>query len=432
MADDAHQIKIDPDAMNLEKVNDHCLLYIMSNLTLMDAINLGKTSTRMQSAGQLYYRKFTKFSFGCALQDPSINDANLPVILEAIGKQICSIDWTNLTAAQFELLVKHCPNVTEFKLTTPKRDVGGTMCRNKNFFINLKKLYIESSNHIVDRTVRVMMSGRKLRTLDVQGCIKIRGSFFNTINHGKLKTVKIIDSPRVEKKFFNLSQWKGQLTTFASDTCCCYVEFLALSTEKLERIKELHLDMSCFKGITWGLNFTGLKKLKKLILTRKHQYNFYDSNVMINELAQIDSLELLNIQGITVDSNTIQALRSLKNLKYLRMDRIDNKIGRNLYELVRQYLSTLQELSIHYGRVDTVMGKPIFDMIAGMSMLRYFSHSSINWEWLDGIRSTKSITVIDEKSPLKIGVPEYVFNDPKKVSCNFYKDGKFLNIPRHK
>ncbi|KAG4079291.1 hypothetical protein HA402_007983 [Bradysia odoriphaga] len=415
IADDEHQMKIDPNVMSLEKVNDHCLLYIMSQLTLMDVISLCKTSTRMQSAGQIFYKKFTKFAFGMTLTDSSINETNLPVILEAIGDQITSIDWHYLTTAHFELLVKHCPNVTELRLSFPKRVPGTTISRNKPFFAGLKKLYLESSLNIYDTNLKNMISGRNLRTLDIRNCNKLRGNFFNKVNHSKLKVLKIVDCPSTEKNNFPLSEWKNKFTTLAMDTCCSYLSCLTLPPEKLQKIKDLQLDISCFKGTTDGLNFSGLTKLKKLTLTRKFQYNYIDANNMINGLAQINSLESLNIQGITVDSNTIQGLRLIKNLRYLRMDRIENILGRNMYELLGSYLSTLQELSLYFGRVDIVVGKPIIEMIASMPMLNYFSHSSITWEWLDGIRQAKSVTAFDEKPPpLKIGVTESVFRNPKK------------------
>ncbi|XP_037048028.1 uncharacterized protein LOC119082591 [Bradysia coprophila] len=415
IADDEHQIKIDPNVMSLEKVNDNCLLYIMSHLTLMDVINLCKTSTRMQSAGQIFYKQFGKFAFGMTLTDSSINETNLPVILEAIGDHITSIDWHYLTAVQFELLVKHCPNVTELKLSFPKRLPGGMISRNKHFFAGLKKLYIESSTHIYDINLKYMMSGRNLRTLDLHNCNKLRGNFFNKLNISKLKTLKIVNCQQMDKKNVPLSEWKNKFTTLAIDTCCSYLSCLSLPPEKLAKIKELQLDISCFKGTTDGLDFSGLTKLKKLTLTRKYQYNYIDSNNMINGLAQIDSLESLHIQGITVDTNTILGLRSIKNLRYLRMDQIENKIGRNLYEQFGTYMSTLQELSLYFGRTDVAIGKTINDMIAGMPMLNYFSHSSITWEWLDGIRQAKSVTAFAEKpTPLKIGVTETMFHDPKK------------------
>lgn len=417
IADDAHQVKIDPDATSMEKVNDHCLLYIMSHLTLMDAISVCKTSTRMQSAGQLYYRKYANFSFGMPLKDTSISEANLPIILEAIGDHITSIDWHFLTGAQFDLLIKHCPNVTEITLTSVKRDFGAMLHRNKQFFVNLKKLHIKSSTNICDIHVKAMMSGNAVKTLDLQGCNRLRGKFFTKLNHKKLRNITFTNCPRMrEHERFPLSKWTNRLFNLKSDICCSYVPCLSLPAGKLDRLKELQLDFSCFVGVTEGLNFSGLVRLKKITLTRKNQYNYIDSNKMINGLAQISSLESVNIQGIVVDSNTIRALRSIKMLKFLRLGSVDNKIGRNLYEMLREHLPTLQELSMYFGRYEVVTGKPIMDMVAGMPMLQYFAHSSINWEWLDGIRQATVVATLDQKTPLKIGVSENIFNDPKKVS----------------
>ncbi|KAG4071535.1 hypothetical protein HA402_011689 [Bradysia odoriphaga] len=420
IADDEHQIKIDPNVMNLEKVNDHCLLSIMSHLNLMDVMNLCKTSKRMQSVGQLFYKKFAKLSFEPVLGitlDSSINVRNLPVILvlEAIGNQIKSIDCNYITTAQFELLVNHCPNVSELRLYLADKLTSATVRRNKSFFAGLKKLYIKSSS-IYDTSLKYILSGNNLRVLDLYGCDNIHGNFFNRVNRSKLKILKIADCWSMDKKYVPLSEWENKFTTLAIDMCGSYLTCLTIPPEKLENIEVLELDFSNFEGTTDGLNFSGLTMLKKLTLIRKYKWDFVDANSMINGLAQINSLKSLSIQGITVDSNTVvDGLRSIKNLRDLRMYRIENKLGQNLYELFRDYLSTLQELSLYFRTERKIDGKPSYDMIAGMPMLHYFSHSSITWEWLDLICQAKSVTAFDYKTPpLKIGVSGMIFFDSKK------------------
>lgn len=377
----------------------------------------------MKSVGQLYYRfKFKKFSFGRPQWDWSINEENLPVILEAIGHHICTIDWNYLTTAQFKMLVKHCPNVTDLKLSCVMAEEIATLDRNRDFVVNLEKLYIAVSEDILDDDIRYMMSGEKLRTLHLKCCSNLHGTFFSNINRVNLKTIEIVNCPELEGNIVDLPEWKGKLTSFTSNTKSFYKKFLALPTEKLDRLTEIQLDITGFRGSIARFNFSGLKKLRKLTLSNEtRRYKYINANRMISELSRIDSLESLNIHIIFVNRNTIRHLGSLKNLKYLELNWIKNQIERNLYQEISEYLSTLRALSIYNGKDYTIEGKPIYDMIAGMPMLRYFSHSSIGWKWLDGIGQSESITTLNEKkAPLKIGVTRYIFNNPKKVSCKLY------------
>lgn len=384
---------------------------------LMDVISLGKTCTRMQQLSRLYFKKFTHFTFGSSINgaisvDTSVNEANLPTILEEIGEHIISIDWTSLGAPQFQLLARHCPNVRKITLVSLSKHVNTVILnRHKAFFANVTKLSISSTNHLVDGGVRAMISGKQVKTLNLNGCWRVSGQFLNKDNRKNLKFFRVTDCPRIkDPSELYIPAWKQKLIKFVYDKCCS-LNCLRFPANSLNQLKELHLDFSCFKGDISGFNFDGLKKIKELTLTRNNVLQTINCNDLIHTISKIDTLESFTIHLIQIDNNTIEYFGWMKRLKKLSLQRIDNKIGRNLYQCGK--FSHLQELSITFSSAEEATGKLIVDMIATMPKMTYFSHSSITWEILDLIRSAK---FFDGKSSLKIGVPGVVFHDQKKVS----------------
>ncbi len=384
----------------------------MSKLTLTDVINLGKASTRMQAVSRLFYVKYSKFSYGASPGDSSINETNLPNILEAIGKEILSIEWHHLGKEQLDLLGKYCPNVTKLKLLSPKRSLSTcALKRNKAFFAKLKRLQIESSS-LCDANMKIMMSGRQLKTLDLFRCHLVSGKFLNSLNRSKLNNIRIIECDQMRN--FSCDQWKNQMIKFAYDKCCSYIVCLHLPPESLAKIKELQLDFSCFEGNMEDLHFDALKKLKQFTITRKNSEAAVNFNNIIRALSPINTLESLSIEGISIDSETINILRSMSKLKKLRLSKIVNTIGRKFYEDITVRLSTLNELSISSVQEEKVNGKLFNDIIAAIPNLSYFSHSSVTWELLNSI--LKAYQPSKKNSTLMIGVPKAIFDDPRKVS----------------
>lgn len=377
----------------------------------MDAISLCKTSKRFRQLSQLFYGKYSNFSFGAINGDLSINETNLPTMLEELGGYITSIEWHNLNAAQLDILAQFCPNVIKMKLYSPSKDLSTiALNRNKKFFGSLKRLHIVSGA-VFDGNVKVMLSGKKVKTVDLDRCRFVSGKFLNSINSAKLKNIRIVNCTRVTD--ISAAGWKNKLVTFAYDKCCSYIPCLTSPPESLGKLKELELDFSCFQGSLENLQFDALKSIQKFTITRKNRDIVLNFNNIINAVSKIDSLESLNIEGIKIDIVTIDYLGAIKNLKNLRMSRAQNGIGRNLYEILRVKLPNIHELSIHFVGAEDVTGKLISNMIEAMAKLKYFSHSSITWQLLDIILQGQ---LSKPNTKLNIGVSKNIFDDPVKVS----------------
>lgn len=415
-ADIAYQPKIDPNALKIEQINDHCLLYIASNLQLIDVIHLSRTSTRMRSVCQMHFRKFAHFSFGTGNGDPSINEENLPTILEVMGDYITSIEWVGLKAAEFELLARFCSNVTKIKLSSTSKDLNtAVLNRNKSFFGKVKRLCVDSSP-LYDGGIKAMMSGRKVRTIDIQGCARIRGKFINSLNRNKLKNVLFVKCCMVQTPAnLAIDKWKNKLVKFSYDSVGS-LSWLASPPETLEQLKELHLDISILSDYSehlQDLNFHALKNIQKITLSRRDHLSAINANHLISEFNQCTTLESLTIHGITIDHNTIGMLGQIQNLKCLHLVHVDNTIGKNFYKFLQ--LSKLRELSMSFATAEIIDGKVMWDMIVASPELSYLAHTSINFDLLYGILKAKK-KFSGVRPVLKIGVPKFMMDDPRKVS----------------
>lgn len=185
----AHQPIIDPETLQFEEVNDDCLLHIASFLDLIDVVNLGKTSTRLQSFAKQIFRTKTHFSFDQSDCDPSVSMENLPIILRAMGSFVKSIYWKDLDEIHLQYLAKYCPNVRKLNILYPSLDVNSVYI--KTFFKNITSLVIVRANFYDNTMKKIIQSSANLKHLQLINCRNIRGTFLS--NAKQLVNLKIIN-----------------------------------------------------------------------------------------------------------------------------------------------------------------------------------------------------------------------------------------------
>lgn len=429
-----YQPKIDPNSLTFDEVNDDCILHIMSYLDLLDIVNLGKTSSRFQSVARELYGRKKHFSFNTNTGDSSINEVNLPIILKEIGSNIRSIEWHGLSASHLDILAKYCSNVTRMKFCNMSTDVYSlSFKKNKTFFEKLKRMHIDNAK-IFDSSVKPMISQSKLISLKFERCQNIRGNFLTKRNSNKLKHIKVSNCRHflygeggiegIDE--ITLFQRNNQLVTFSIDTCCSYLHCLTSESEILATLEELELDFSCFSGNDLDkLKFKDLKRLKRLTMTLKNITIHPNLNTLFFAMGQVDTLESLNVDYIQIDDKTIMCLGSIKNLKKLRMNKIKNTTAQRLYTDICSNLPNLTELSISFkfGVVEKDQGNLICDMIRRLPNLSYFSLSSSTWELLNMILQ---VQLPRARLPIKIGISQSLFDDPRKVILHEYNSIKYV------
>lgn len=424
-----NQPKIDSNARNLEQINDHCLLNVMSKLQLLDVVNLSRTSIRMRSVCDIYFKKFAHFSYRTSTgDDSSITDRNLPIILEQIGRHITSIEWVKLNDEEFELLARFCPNVTKITLSSMKNVNTTLLNQNKQFFGKLTQLCVKASGHLSDRGIRAMTSGGKVRTIDIQDCSRTLGKFVLLLHRNKLKSFTFLHGrQRVPyDKCFAIDTWKAKLVKFCCDVPGS-ISLLSSKSKSLEHLKELHLDFSTLSHDLQTLNFSDLKNIQEVTLTRSNASNHYNTwfrttpvnaNDLINAFSQCPTLQSLSIHMIIIDDATIGALTRLQNLKQLKLTRVDNTIGQSLYKLALA-LPRLQKVAISFDDPSTEFtnGHLISKFVASMPMLTEFYHELVRFSWLD-----KIIVARGNNDPpiLRVGLPKHMMYDVRKVSLQLF------------
>lgn len=418
-APSALQPKIDPNAFKFEQINDHCLLHIASYLDVVDIINLGKTSTRLQSFTQLIYQKETHFTFGAGTGDASINESNVEAVLQECGNYIQSIEWTNLESNQFDYLSKHCSNVTELKLIHPSHRLHlPAIKKNKHFFKNIEMLDISRSSFF-DGTLQPITSSSQIKSLRLEHCSNICGKFFSKWKKPKLKYLTLINCRKIHcDDVLNFVQ-KNKLVRLSFDGRLILQPDLSLSSECVSELEELELNYSLFAGDKVEiLNFGDLKQVTHFALL-SNDPTCHNVNKILDAVSQIPTLRSLTVQQMNINIDTLNCLGSFKSLRKIHFDGLSNGIGKQFYSSLHVRLPAITELIIsrHIYAADSAESKWICEMIPTLDALKTFSYTALNWELLFMIL----VEQLRLKRPaIEIKVAKYLFDDPKKVSAMFY------------
>lgn len=424
-ADKEFQPKLDPNSFKFEDINDDCLLKIAAHLDIIDIVNLGQSSTRLQSFAQLIFKKKTHLSFGENSENsPIITDSNLESILQAMGNYIESIDCFCLESKQLNLLWMYCKNVTELKLTAPHKCVS--IKKYESFFANIEKLKIDDDDDISNTELKVFASSKKLKLLHLNLCWQIDGNFFTEWNNFELKDLRVNDCQTISSDRIAKIVRKNKLVKFSSDNSFSFETILSLPPECLSLLEELELNCKTVTNIKKDkLNLKALKQLSHLTLNLEEDKK---CNSLFVVLSQIPTLTSLTINGIEIDAHTLGCMGSLKSLRKVRFNFYKNLIGAQFYSSLRVHLPEITEitmyeeddegdiLDIYEAEADRFVKekKSISAMISSHINLKYFAHSEMTWDLLD--------VIIQERMRLKrptieFGLSASLFCHPRKVSA---------------
>lgn len=411
----AFQPKIDPNAFKFEQINDHCLLHIASYLNFVDIVNLGKSSTRLQSLVQLIYRKKSFFSFGTSTGDSSINASNLEFVLKELGSYIKSIKWTELESNHLDYLSQFCPNVTELKLINTWRLHMPTIKKNKSFFKNIEILDISLSSFF-DSALQPITSSSRVKSLRLENCSNICGKFFCKWKKSKLKCLTLSNCRKVDcNNVFDFVR-NNKLVKFSFDGRSDSIvrQDLSLSSECVSELVELELNYSLFTGDRVAiLDFRDLKRVAHFTLTSTTVCQ--NVNKVLAAVSQIPTLRSLTVQQICIDADTLKCLGSFKTLQKIHFDGMEIGIGRQFFSSLHIHLPEITELIISPYIYNAQLNW-FCEMISSLNALKTFSYAAMTWELLDMVLQEQ---VRLKRPTIEIKVWKHLFDDPKKVSALF-------------
>lgn len=396
-----------------EAINNDCMLQIASHLDFIDIINLGKSSTRMQSFVECIYRKKNHFSFGINAGDSSINRSNLETILQEIGVYIESLEWNDLDASQLDCLAQHCPNVRALKLqNTSSKLRSFDIKKNKKFFVKLETLEIRNGS-LYDSGLRTMICSSGLQSFRLKGCHNVRGKFFSKSKNLKLKILVIdgiwgADPDGICDFVRKLKLAKFSYNGFTFQQC------LTLPPECLPEFEELQLN---FTSVTddqlESFNFTDFKRLTHLAVTVREN-GYRNCNNILRAARQIPALQSLTVEGLQVNAATLSCLGLYKNLRKIRFTHFNNAMGRAFYSSLHVHLPNITHLIVtQYYSDEIIESKWICEMISSLKNLKYFSYSFMTWLLMNLILQQQ---VLLKRPTIEIGIAEFRSDDQEKVS----------------
>lgn len=399
-----------------EAINNDCMLEIASHLDFIDIINLGKSSTRLQSFVECIYRKKNRFSFGINAGDSSINRSNLETILQEIGVYIESLEWKDLDASQLDCLAQHCPNVRAVKLLNTSRKLRSCDIRkNKKFFAKLETLEIRNGS-LFDSGLRTMICSSGLQSFQLKGCDNVRGKFFSKSKNLKLKILVLdgiwgADSNGICDFVRKLKLAKFSYNGFTFQQC------LTLPPECLPEFEELQLNFtSVIDNQVESFNFKDFKRLTHLALTVRES-GFRNCNNILRATRQIPALQSLSVEGLQINAATLSCLGLYKNLQKIRFIHFDNTMGRSFYSSLHVHLPNITHLIVTQIIDEIIELKWICEMISSLKNLKYFSYSFMTWQLMNLILQQQ---VLLKRPTIEIGIAEFRRDDQEKVSVTLH------------
>lgn len=341
--------------LKLLDLNDDCLFEILEYFNVLDLDAVNRTCKRLHRLAQVVFRlNHTSINISWKKLDKysNINMAgltyhNLRNLLNSFGPSIhklniCSMSFKDINRNRLLNLITGCQSL-EYLYLTNIRFPAKCYEMNKVFFPKLKELSFISCM-LNDSIKRVFIQCKQLEKLTIQSDTEFIGMSL-LVSFPRLVSVSFVNNWRLRSeclgKFFSLNQQLKKVKLIkCHDDLTDYI-FPVISNE-LQGLESLSIRVNSFKH--FGKNVMSLKNLKHL---RELKFNRDKTNIssFIRELAALDKIEILHLDGGAVDDYLIDALVQCKRLNTLKLRSVPSPKKRLLTELAKD-LPTLQDCHI--------------------------------------------------------------------------------------
>lgn len=336
-------------------LNDDCLFEILEYFNVVDLDAINRTCKRLHRLAQDVFRlnhtainiSWKKLDEYSNINNIGLTYHNLRNILNSFGPairklNICSVSFKEINRHRLLNLITACP-LLECLHMTNIRIPAKFYEMNQSFFPKLKELSFISCM-LNDSINRVFIQCKQLEKLTIASDSELIGMSLS-VSFPRLVSVSFVNNWRLQSgwlgKFFNLNR---QLKRIELIKCHDDVtdDLLPVISNKLQGLESLTIRVNSFKQ--FGKNVMSLQNLKHL---RELKLNRDKTNIalFIRELAMLDKIEILHLDGGAVDDYLVDALVQCKRLNALKLRSVPSPKKRLLTELAK-YLPKLQDFHI--------------------------------------------------------------------------------------
>lgn len=341
--------------LKLLDLNDDCLFEILKYFHVLDLDAVNRTCKRLHRLGQDVFRlNHTAINISWKHLDKysNINMAgltyhNLRNLLNSFGSairklNICSMSFKEVNRNRLLNLIIGCSSL-ECLCLTNIRIPAKFYEMNKSFFPKLKELSFISCM-LNDSIKRVFIQCNQLEKLTIASDTELVGMSL-LVSFPRLVSVSFINNWQLQSKwlgkFFSLNRQLKKVELIKCHDGVSDDIFPVISNE-LQGLESLSIRLNSFKN--FGKNVMSLQSLKHL---RELKFNRDSTNIssLIVELAALNKLETLHLDGGVIDDYLVDALVQCKNLDTLKLRSIPSPKKRLLIELAKN-LPKLQDYHI--------------------------------------------------------------------------------------
>uniref|UniRef100_A0A336MI68 CSON000318 protein n=1 Tax=Culicoides sonorensis TaxID=179676 RepID=A0A336MI68_CULSO len=368
---------------NLIKLNDDCLLEILSYLNILDLMNIQDIHPRLDSVIEIHMHKYGEFSFEKEFErakDFRVYQ-NATSILKFLGANLRSIALTlfqhfreNVNEV-LKVLSKNCPNLDTLKCKHFNSDhlnslkyLNPQLRQLKSFSFHFGKLTSDDELAIILNKTQILEELNILGNKEITGeCLKnIRTlKSLNVSSCDKLKPECLINALHQNKNlrelsldFFN----KINQNVIDSLTGCHEIEFLSIEYFLHNNLPILNFDpiakLACLKKLRFTLFGlipidTLLEELsKKNVLEELHLFLMcqeikHHTIKCISKLTALKSLTILH----SISDESLKMLKTLSNLEVLKIPKETELSTETIVDFI-ECCYKVKSLDIEYLRKD--------------------------------------------------------------------------------
>ena len=330
------------DSKLLQKLNDDCLLHVMSFVDVFDVFTLKKVCVKFVELSEIYLKTVKAFNFSDMKGKKKMTLNEAKIALETVGKNIkrASINSEKFYNRRIlNFIPKYLPNLKHLHLTGFKLDSTLFWDQMNKILPNLETLDLSDNSEIYENFLRSFKKAQpKLKTLNLSNT-NIDGSFLKLVP--QVESLNLSGCRNINgKQLVEYADQNQNLKALNISKCPnIYGKDINDLLKKVSTCKDLWLNNYYIDDLTSRFVIPSINPVISLRKLTICNINFPPCDQLLRTINFENIIEELNISYGTLTLTSVYAISTMKHLKKFVMN-FKTSVSEDLVD----YLMNLEEL----------------------------------------------------------------------------------------